>query len=916
MAKTALELKQAEVERAKQTAAKPKAAEAEQTTARAKTEFEKNLSSIKTPREKILEVNIHQAVSKILTTYPDLVYSYVTKRIQDPTAAMEDIIQSAYQKELATGDNSNAVYYQTLLNEIEEQKIQESIKKKADELETETDDKYTPEERKKIIEEMFGNKKDYPAPDMSHLTFQGKPIWYNNVLKNIAARTAQLTSPEKPYPYYLKPRIAKQSREEKIAYDLLTNNLLNPEYRETTKRTIEDLEKLKQESPTQNLSDADKWATERTTNENIEQYVNPKTNSVLDLIQKRALRNFEENIMPKVSAPFIARGSFSTGARTEAQARARRDLMENIMDQETQFLANAYDKARNTASEDKRTYLNYKLSKAGIENEEILKKGKIAEDINKLMDTEHKNKLLDMEALRTIGANQRDVKQKELDLQYEEFKNQVDHPLRQVTILNNMIHQLPVESITGQSSRLVPNVPTKTEQVSPWQTGAGILGQMAAMNMMNKAEGGIIQNHANGNMVDKMKDQYLEDLMARAQNSQSRAQNPWAHYMLGISNSLASSKNPNVVSAIGEGSAHGANQFMNVVQHNKALEDQNLEFKKSIIDYLDQAEAKKQEKIMNELKMQEILASLNPEKIDDIQEKHIPSLTPSNQIPVVTYKNGKVARVRLVDPSGFAGTNNIAPQDISQSQEGFDLSDSNKNNEFDPSKTPTKEDLHNINMRPKLPTNAAEKEAYTQDLKKLEEDKEAAEKARTTEGKILTLKSQLQNLPTGITSDIVKRIDDLSYAAGLGEGKKSKAYAAFQELQLEGLKDISEIFKPMSDTDVEKGLEMMNNPSNTMNSIKERLDLSLAAAKIKQTKAEAKEIWLSKYGSTRGFDARFNSWLKNTEIFGDEKKKGKVIRRKFNENSLDSWPEMFNEKVLKKKQIENKVDNLFAKEEE
>jgi hypothetical protein len=828
----------------------------------------------------------------IFNKYPDLVAQYHNEAQDNPIEALENLINSAYKRDITNNDPSNLIHYQKLLNRIEEQKIAESIAIKEGNLKAEAENKLTPEQRREKLEKMLGDQKNYPGATINNLTFQGRPIWYNNLLQDIAIRTAQLTSSEKPYPYYLKPRIAKQSKEEKIAYDLLANNLLNPEYKETAERTIEDLEQLKQESPTQNLADADKRAIERTTNENIEQYVNPKTNSVLDLIQKRALRNFEENIMPKVSAPFIARGSFNTGARTEAQARARRDLMENIMDQETQFLANAYDQARKTASEDKRTYLNYTLSKAGIEGEEILRKGKIAEDINKLMDTEHRNKLLDMEALRTIGENQRNVKQRELDLQYEEFKNQADYPLRQINILNSMIHQLPVESITGQSSRLVPNVPTKTEQVSPWQTGAGIIGQMAAMNMMNKAEGGIIQNHANGDMISKMKDQYLEDLMARAQNPQSRAQNPWAHYMLGISNSLASSQNPNVISAIGEGSTHGANQFMNVVQHNKALEDQNLQFKKSIIDYLDQAEARKQEKILNELKMQQILASLTPR--EEIEEKHISSLTPDNQVPIVTYKNGKVTGVRLANPSGYTGANNIAPQNILPSEEGFDLSDSNA---LAPSKTPTAEDLHKLHMRPKLPTNAAEKEAYTQDLKKLEEDKEAAEKARVTEGKILNLQSQLRNLPTGITSNFFKRLDEVNYAAGIGKnaGQQAKAHAAFQELQIEDLAKIAEILKPMSDTDAEKGLEMSNNPRNTMNSIKERLDFSLAAAKIKQTKTEAKEIWLSKYGSTRGFDARFNSWLKNKEIFGDVEKNGKVIRRKFNKNSLDSWPEMFNE---------------------
>ena len=65
----------------------------------------------------------------------------------------------------------------------------------------------------------------------------------------------------------------------------------------------------------------------------------------------------------------------------------------------------------------KKLYLNYRLAKAELESDEILKKGKLAEDTSNLMDTFHKNKLLDMEALRTVGQSQRDVEQRKLDLQ-------------------------------------------------------------------------------------------------------------------------------------------------------------------------------------------------------------------------------------------------------------------------------------------------------------------------------------------------------------------------------------------------------------------------------------------------------------------------------------------------------------------
>ena len=87
-----------------------------------------------------------------------------------------------------------------------------------------------------------------------------------------------------------------------------------------------------------------------------------------------------------------------------------------------------------------------------------------------------------------------------------------------------------------------------------------------------------------------------------ARSLQSRTQqDPWAHYMLGLGNSLASSQNPNVVGALGEASTHGVNQFMRAKEYNEGLEDKNLKFKKSMIDYLDQVETRKQERLLNDL---------------------------------------------------------------------------------------------------------------------------------------------------------------------------------------------------------------------------------------------------------------------------------------------------------------------------
>ena len=850
--------------------------------------------------------------ASILTKHPDLAAQYNKNKINNPRKALETLVENAYEKDIANGNTDNLIEYRNIIDKIAKEDLEQDIKerkaKAREEIEKantnpNTGKQYTEEERKAALEAMLNSKEGYPTADMEHLTFAGKPIWHTNIAKNVAARTAQATSPDKPYPYYTKPRIAQPSKEETIAYDLLSKNLLKPEYEQTVKETIDDLKKLKEKSPTENLGEADERAKEKTTNENIEGYVNPKTNSVLDLIQKRAMRNFKENIMPKVSVPFIARGSFNTGARAEAQDRARRDLMESLMDNETQFLASAYDKARATASEDKRTYLNYQLNKANLQGDEILKKGKIAEDISKLMDVNHKNKLLDMEALRTVGQSQRDVEQRKLDLEHQEFENEVNYPIRQIDILNKMLHQLPVGSILGETSNKA-SPPTRNEQVSSWAQGANMAGSILAANMMSKAEGGMIQRHADGGMIDKMKDQYLQDLMTRAQNTGGNTQDPWAHYLMGLSSKLGTSSD--VMQDLVKGNSQGLSQFMHAKEYNNGLEDQNLGFKKSIIDYLDQADEKKLNKRLHEAQYQKIMAEIGG---GDISSRPLSALDPSGNVVVPVIKNGRLAGVNTINPQTGESKYfdyNVIPQSINQ--ESYETAIPTEFNEI---QTPKTKELFEITRNPKLPTNAAEKEYYDQDIKNLTKLQEEAQKAKENQNKLESLKSNFPNLNTGLLAPIGNLGSEASYSLGLGKGKAATAAQAFKESKLVDLADAKRVFDKMTDRDVESAKEMSTNPRNTIDSIKENTDVKLAAVKLKQIEANAKETYLAKYGNTRGFDLLYNTWLKNISVFKNirNKKTKEFIRKGLNEESLETWPEMFNPNFLEKN-AETSYDGL------
>ena len=98
-----------------------------------------------------------------------------------------------------------------------------------------------------------------------------------------------------------------------------------------------------------------------------------------------------------------------------------------------------------------------------------------------------------------------------------------------------------------------------------------------------------------------------------------------------------------MIGALAEGSTQGVGQFMHAKEYNKGLEDQNLAFKKSIIDYLDKAEDRKLNNRLHEAQIQKVMAEIGS---GDILSKPLNTLDPSGNVVVPVIKNGRLAGVK------------------------------------------------------------------------------------------------------------------------------------------------------------------------------------------------------------------------------------------------------------------------------
>ncbi|ETO02972.1 TPR repeat protein [Reticulomyxa filosa] len=185
--------------------------------------------------------------------------------------------------------------------------------------------------------------------------------------------------------------------------------------------------------------------------------------------------------------------------------------------------------------------------------------------------------------------------------------------------------------------------------------------------------------------------------------------------------------------------------------------------------------------------------------------------------------------------------------------------------EFDPSLTPTEEQLGAYDMNPKLPISSAEKVAYLDDVKTVEDFGKEAEEARIEELSIIILKSKIGNLPTGLFSPAIDYADRIAQAVGIGRGLAAKATDAFREVQKYEIKRLAKM-----GSDLKTAYKMASDTRDTLNSIKERLDAQHARAMRKQIKVQAKKAWVSLYGDARDFEGHFNLWFKNQKKYAKQ----------------------------------------------
>lgn len=167
----------------------------------------------------------------------------------------------------------------------------------------------------------------------------------------------------------------------------------------------------------------------------VQNYMNPYQDQVVNRIAQLGQRNLTENLLPQVNSTFTGAGQFGSTRNQDFTTRALRDTNESIMGQQGQLLNQDYNQATQAFQTDASRAQSAAQTGAQLGAAEVGQLG-------------------------ALGQQYQDLGQKNLDVNYQNFLDQRDYNKNQLGWLNNSIKGLPqTNSQNYQSSYAAPQPP-------------------------------------------------------------------------------------------------------------------------------------------------------------------------------------------------------------------------------------------------------------------------------------------------------------------------------------------------------------------------------------------------------------------------------------------------------------------------
>lgn len=263
------------------------------------------------------------------------------------------------------------------------------------------------------------------------------PKWMQDAIYNQIVQAQALSS--KPYTPYELPQVAELSPLQQQAYSGV--EAMQGQYAPTVEGAITGTQNLAGQN---SLSQASPYLTQagQSTVANIQGYMNPYQQNVMDVLAQQGARNLSENLLPGVSDAFIKAGQFGSSQMGEFGSRAVRDTQEAIMQQQAQLAQSGYSQAASLSQADLARQAGLAGTVGGLAGQDIQTQLAAQQQAAALAAQQQQMGYADTAALEAAGTSQRSVAQAELDAAKAQWEAEQAYPWQQMAYAGEQIRGL------------------------------------------------------------------------------------------------------------------------------------------------------------------------------------------------------------------------------------------------------------------------------------------------------------------------------------------------------------------------------------------------------------------------------------------------------------------------------------------
>lgn len=325
-------------------------------------------------------------------------------------------------------------------------------------------------------------------------SIQNVPSWLSDYTQGLIARANTVAA--EPYQAYQGPRVADFSPLQTQAQNMAQTNVGSwSPYTDAAKSGYQGVL-----GGPGGLSQAAPYLQAGTSSytDQVEKYMNPYVQNVIDRSTDLASRKLQEQLMPAINSNFIKSGAYGSAGQQRAVGQALRDVTGEIQSQSRAALSDAYNTGAQLQGTEAMRQLQAGQMAGNLYGQDMSTRLQASQGLGGLGQMIQSLRGTDAAALAAAGADQQNQTQRNLDVAYGDFQAQRDFPLQRVNWMSSIINGLPNMGGT-----------TQTQSTGPAQSyGPSYASQLASLyslyrGIKDKSRGGLA-TYARGGLVKRI----------------------------------------------------------------------------------------------------------------------------------------------------------------------------------------------------------------------------------------------------------------------------------------------------------------------------------------------------------------------------------------------------------------------------